>query len=80
MKVYDLDKELQKLKELAGIVDTSGRKDSSNPQSSPLTYGGTERAEYMRKHNILPGTDEWFKLWFAREALTGEDRFPRDNK
>ena len=76
MKVYDLDKELTKLKQLAGIVDTLDRKDDTDPQASPLTYGGTERAEYMRK--IQPGTDEWFKLWFAREALTGEDRFPKN--
>lgn len=78
MKVYDLDTELIKLKKLAGIIDHLDRKDDTDPQASPLTYGGTERAEYMRKHNIVPGTDEWFKLWFAREALTGEDRFPRN--
>jgi hypothetical protein len=26
----------------------------------------------MKKHNIRPGTDEWFKLWFSKPYLTGE--------
>jgi hypothetical protein len=26
----------------------------------------------MRKHNIKPGTPEWFKLWFSLPYMTGE--------
>ena len=36
------------------------------------------KADYMSKHNIKPGTDEWFKLWFARKELTGENPTPKD--
>ena len=30
------------------------------------------RGKVMRDNNIKPGTDEWFKLWFAKPKLTGE--------
>lgn len=30
------------------------------------------RGQIMRERNIKPGTDEWFKLWFAKPKLTGE--------
>jgi len=63
--------DLARLKKLAGINEKSDGSDS------PLTHGGTERAEYMRKNNIKPGTDEWFRLWFARPGLTGERPMPR---
>jgi hypothetical protein len=56
--------EADKLRKLAGI-------DKNAP--SPITGEiGTDKGEYMRKNNIRPGTDEWFKLWFARPALTKE--------
>lgn len=64
--------DLDRLKKLAGI----GKSISEN--DSPLTHGGTEKGEYMRKHNIRPGTEEWFRLWFARPGLTGEQ--PRSKK
>jgi len=59
--------DLERLKKLAGIDSTV-----SVENDSPLTHGGTEKGEYMKKHNIRPGTEEWFKLWFARTGLTGE--------
>jgi hypothetical protein len=63
-----LDKDT--LRKLAGI-------DKNAP--SPITGEiGTDKGEYMRKHNIRPGTDEWFKLWFARPKLTGENPTPKD--
>ena len=34
-----------------------------------LSYTGTAKAEYERKHNIKRGSDEWFKLWFAQTQL-----------
>lgn len=60
-----IDNDLANLKKLAGIED--------NTTSSPVDGSiGTNKAEYMRKHNIKPGTDEWFRLWFSRPGLTGE--------
>jgi hypothetical protein len=37
-----------------------------------------ERSQYQKKHNIKPGTDEWFKLWFAKPRLTGENPMPKN--
>ena len=44
-------------------------------KDEPGTQG--DQAEYQRKHNVRPGTDEWFKLWFARPKLTGENPMPK---
>jgi hypothetical protein len=43
-----------------------------------LSYTGTEKSQYQRKHNIKPGTDEWFQLWFSRPKLTGENPMPKN--
>jgi hypothetical protein len=45
-----------------------------------ISHTGTEKAEYQRKHNIRPGTDEWFRLWFALPKLTGENPMPKNKK
>ncbi len=66
--------DIQQLKRLAGI-------DGSHNQPSVgenVSHSATEKAEYQRKHNIRPGTPEWFKLWFSLPYLTGEDPMPRN--
>ena len=68
--------ELARMKKLAGI-DSLGI--TEKPGDSPISGDiGSDNAEYQRKHNIQPGTDEWFKLWFARTPLTGEKPKPKD--
>lgn len=61
--------ELSELKKLAGITEFKGYQsyDGSN-----ISVTGNEKAELMKKHNIKPGTPEWFQLWFALPYLTGE--------
>jgi hypothetical protein len=61
--------EADKLRKLAGID-----KNANSPITGEI---GTNKAEYQHKHNIRPGTDEWFKLWFARPKLTGENPTPK---
>ena len=61
--------EADKLRKLAGID-----KNADSPITGEI---GTDKGEYMRKNNIRPGTDEWFKLWFARPTLTGENPTPK---
>ena len=58
--------DLETLKTLAGIT------------TSPNEPSIGEKAAYMRKHNIQPGTDEWFKLWYAKPRLTGENPMPKN--
>ncbi len=68
---------LADLKRLAGI-DTLGLLEKVDITQSPVSGEiGTSKAEYQRKHNIRPGTDEWFKLWFSRTTLTGENPTPK---
>jgi hypothetical protein len=56
----------------------------NNPKEEPINNGsnisitGNEKGELMKKHNIKPGTSEWFQLWFSRPYLTGEK--PVDKK
>ena len=68
--------DLERLKKLAGI-DNLPVEDSMGEN---LSLHGTKKAEYQRKHNIRPGTDDWFKLWFARPKLTGENPMPKNTK
>jgi hypothetical protein len=55
---------INELKRLAGVNDTI--------HGSNISITGNEKAELQKKHNIKPGTDEWFKLWFSKPYLTGE--------
>ena len=74
--------ELARVKKLAGIdslglMERHAQDKMSSGEQSPVSgLIGTEKGEYQRKHNIRPGSDEWFKLWFARPQLTGENPMP----
>ena len=57
---------LKELQALAGIKTTE------ELQGSNISYTAAEKRAYEKKHNIKPGTEEWFRLWFARPYLTGE--------
>ena len=61
--------ELDQIKKLAGITEFQGLHPYSG---SNISITGNEKGELMKKHNIKPGTDEWFKLWFSLPYLTGE--------
>jgi hypothetical protein len=61
---------LEELKILSGIG--SKKHQTSVNQGSNVSITGTEKAKLMKKHNIKPGTPEWFQLWFSRPYLTSE--------
>ena len=61
--------EISQIKKLAGIREFKGL----NPyEGSNISITGNEKGELMKKHDIKPGTPEWFKLWFSKPYLTGE--------
>ena len=64
---------IEELKKLAGVDNLS----TEDSMGENLSYVGSKKAEYQRKHNIQPGTDQWFKLWFAKPKLTGENPMPK---
>ncbi len=61
--------EISELKKLAGITEFKGYQPYGG---SNISVTGTEKRELERKHNIKPGTPEWFQLWFSLPYLTGE--------
>jgi hypothetical protein len=64
----------EEIRRLAGI----DKETVMQSMGENLSHIGTAKAQYQRKHNIKPGTPEWFKLWFAQPKLTGEDPMPKD--
>lgn len=41
-------------------------------EGSNISITAAEKAELQKKHDIQPGTPEWFQLWFSLPFLTGE--------
>ena len=60
---------LENLCRLSGLPKRESRQSQSG---SNISITGTEKAELQRRHNIQPGTPEWFQLWFSLPYLTGE--------
>lgn len=61
--------DIKDLKRLAGIKEFEGYKPV---EGINISVSGTEKRELERKHNIKPGTPEWFQLWFSLPYMTGE--------
>jgi len=61
--------DIKDLKRLAGIEEFKGYKPV---EGINISHTGTEKRELERKHNIRPGTPEWFQLWFSLPYMTGE--------
>ena len=64
--------DIQQLKLLAGIGNRAVMQEYKGFAGSNISVTGNEKGELMKKHDIQPGTEEWFKLWFSRPYLTGE--------
>lgn len=62
--------ELDQIKKLAGI---GNKPNWTAYEGINVSITGTEKAQLQRDHKIEPGTQEWFKLWFSRPYLTGEN-------
>jgi len=60
---------LEEIKKLAGIKQFNGYQ---SYEGSNISITGNEKGELMKKHNIKPGTPEWFQLWFSLPYMTGE--------
>lgn len=69
--------ELKIIQYLAGLnaanrLQEYNARTSQINKDSNISHTGSEKAELMKKHNIKPGTPEWFKLWFSLPYMTGE--------
>ena len=63
--------ELADIKRLAGITEFGGYQPYGG---SNISITGMTNQALERKHNIRPGTPEWFQLWFSKPYLTGEKK------
>ena len=68
--------ELADIKRLAGITEFKGLQPYSG---SNISVTGMSNQELERKHDIRPGTPEWFQLWFSLPYMTGEKKI-KDTK
>jgi len=69
------DDPIHELKALAGLGGLGGEArlhEYRANQGSNISVTGNAKGELMKKHNIKPGTPEWFKLWFSLPYMTGE--------
>jgi hypothetical protein len=60
--------DLAEVQRLAGIPQVRPVIESA---AENISHTAMVRVNYMKKHNIKPGTDEWFRLWFSLPYLTG---------
>jgi hypothetical protein len=70
--------ELDALRRLAGVKPKQS--ETLSDVGSNISLTGMEKRRIERERNIRPGTDAWFKLWFARPYLTGEQPVDVDPK
>ena len=63
---------IEELKTLAGITNRAVMQEYRGYPGSNISVTGNEKGELMKKHDIRPGTEEWFRLWFSKPYLTGE--------
>ncbi len=68
--------QINDLKRLAGITEFKGYQPYGG---SNISITGTEKRELEHKHNIKPGTPEWFQLWFSLPYMTGEKPVGKKN-
>ena len=71
----NLKQQLEELKVLAGIYKPYQMEDTAQEN---ISYTGTEKSKYQKKHKVEPGTKEWFKLWFSKPYLTGENPYGKE--
>ena len=72
-KIAEKDMTLDELKKLSGAGQINGEY-----SYTPLHELAAKKQQYMRENNIKPGDQAWFKLWFAKTHITGEDPFSKD--
>ena len=64
--------DIEQLKVLAGIGNRAVMQEYKGFAGSNISVTGNEKGELMKKHDIRPGTEAWFKLWFSKPYLTSE--------
>lgn len=61
--------EIQRLAGINSLAETKKHKSADKEEN--ISHTAMKRVDYMKKHNIKPGSEAWFELWFSRPYLTG---------
>jgi len=72
VKITEKDMTLDELKRLSGSGQITGE-----TTATPNNELAAKKQQYIRENNIKLGTQEWFKVMFAKPHLTGEDPFSK---
>lgn len=69
--------ELKTIQYLAGLGATARLAEYKAHQieinkGSNISVTAMEKVDLMKKHDIKPGTPDWFKLWFSLPFMTNE--------
>ncbi len=72
---YQSMKEYKSIPEKDMSLDDLKRLSGVNNIKAEFTFSQIDKGKYMRENNIKPGSDAWFKLWFAKPDITGENPF-----
>ena len=69
--VLDENDPIHELKALAGVNNLK-QPNWQQYDGMNISRTGMEKRELEKKHNIQPGSPEWFQLWFSLPYMTGE--------
>jgi len=62
---------IDEIRHLSGV---NNRPDWKEYTGLNISRTGMETRELEKKHDIKPGSPEWFKLWFSLPYFTGEKK------
>jgi hypothetical protein len=63
--VLDPNDPIYEMKRLAGIPSSNQMQEYRGFAGSNISVTGNEKGELMKRHDIRPGTEEWFRHWFS---------------
>jgi len=61
----DVARDIARMQFLGGLGNAARLREYRASEGSNISVTGNEKAELMKKHDIQPGTDAWFRLWFS---------------
>ena len=67
--------DIKTLQRLAGIGEFQGFTPYKVDENPSITATALKAKE--KKMGVKPGDKDWFKLWFAKPKLTGENPMPK---
>ena len=76
----DPAQEIARMQFLGGIGNRAELREYRATEGSNISKTAAEKSQLQKKHNIQPGTPEWFQLWFSLPYMTGEKPVGSDKK